>query len=535
MLAKHAYCRRLFHLEYVQSEFETNADVAHGEYVHRYVDSGGGKISDPSDDEAFVRARSVDIGSVNLGLIGRIDIVEQQDGAVVPLEVKRGAPQRDGSAKTHHLIQVCAMALLLRDNGYKCKKAEIYYDKTRQRLDVAMTEGLITETLHEVEDLRKTASLEIAPPPLIASPKCPVCSLVSICLPDETNLHNRVSVQPPRRLTPRDSAARPMYVTEQGAKIGFQRGRVVVTKSKEKLQEARPIDVSQICLYGNAQISSQMMRAAFDSDIPVCWFSYGGWFQGIASGLPSKNIDLRRRQVAIAIHAGLPIAKAMVKGKIRNSRTFLMRNAKDDVAEEAAQLKHLANKTDDADTLESLLGIEGAAARTYFGTFSTMMRDDAIATFDMNGRNRRPPKDPVNCLLSYCYALLTKDLTATAIGVGFDPYLGVMHRPRFGRPALALDLAEEFRPLIAESVVLNLINNGEVNTKDFISRASAVALTNDARKAVLKAYERRLDSEVTHPTYRYRITYRRAMEVQARVLAAHILSEIPEYVPMLTR
>ena len=133
------------------------------------------------------------------------------------------------------------------------------------------------------------------------------------------------------------------------------------------------------------------------------------------------------------------------------------------------------------------------------------------------------------------YSLLAKDLTAVAIGIGLDPYLGVFHRPRFGRPALALDLAEEFRPLVAESVVLNTINNGEVRSSDFQIRAGGVALTQDGRRSVLSAYERRLETQVTHPTYGYKITYRRVFEVQARVLAAHLLGEIPSYTPFMTR
>ena len=222
-------------------------------------------------------------------------------------------------------------------------------------------------------------------------------------------------------------------------------------------------------------------------------------------------------------------------GKLRNSRTFLRRNARSDVKKVLDQLKSLAEAVGASESIESLLGMEGAGARLYFSKFSSMIREQSLGPFDFNGRNRRPPRDPVNCLLSYAYALLTKDLTAVAFAVGFDPYLGVLHRPRFGRPALALDLAEEFRPLVAESVVINVINNGEIGESDFLVRAGGDALTQDGRRSVLSAYERRLDTEVTHPTYGYRITYRRVFEVQARVLAAHLLGEIPSYTPFMTR
>ena len=534
MINEFEYCPRLFYLEWVQSRFEHNRDTVEGLYVHRVVDAGGGRMG-TVDDPPFKKAKSVELSSHRLGLIAKADIIEQRNGSVVPVEVKRGRPPKHGPAWMPEQVQICTIGLLLQDNGYECTEGQFYFAETRKRTTIPFDDSLVAHTLELVEKLRKVAALPEAPPPLVDSPKCPRCSLVGICLPDETNLHTNRSTAAPRRLTPRDSAARPLYVTEQGARIGIRSGRVVVNKGRDELQQVRLIDVSQISIYGNVQISSQMMRAAFREGIPVCWFSYGGWFQGIAEGLPSKHVDLRRRQVAIAAQAGLPIARSMIEGKVRNSRTFLRRNARTDVSRELGQLKSLADGVGRSESIESLLGMEGTGARLYFSKFSSMLRDESLGVFDFNGRNRRPPKDPVNCLLSYVYALLTKDLTAVAIAVGMDPYLGVFHRPRFGRPALSLDLAEEFRPLVAESVVINVINNGEVSAKDFDVRAGGVSLSQNGRRSVLSAYERRLDTQVTHPTYGYKITYRRVLEVQARVLAAHLLGEIPEYTPFMTR
>lgn len=613
MINEFEYCPRLFYLEWVQQRFEHNRYTVEGEYVHRVVDAGGGKMGDAEDDEPFKKAMSVELSSRRLGMIAKADIIEHKNGEVVPVEVKRGSPPRHGPAWMPDMVQICTIALLLRDNGYKCSEGQIYFASTRRRTTIPISDMLVAHTLQLVRDLRKVAASPSAPAPLVDSPKCPGCSLVGICLPDETNLHTGRSKAHPRRLTPRDSAARPVYVTEQGAKIGIRAGRVVVSKGRKKLQQIRMIDVSQIAIYGNVQISSQMMRAAFRENIPVCWFSYGGWFQGIAEGLPSKHVDLRRRQVAIAAQAGLPIAKSMIKGKLLNQRTFLRRNSRSDVKRTLAQLKSLADNVDKVETIESLLGVEGTGARLYFSKFATMIRNhksgkrgtrsrgigggadaagdgglrvsgvraggdahgvDSVrgvrdggvcpggevrgvrdggsrvsgvragssrdhshfaSSFDFQGRNRRPPRDPVNCLLSYVYALLTKDLTAVALSIGLDPYMGVYHKARFGRPALALDLAEEFRPLVAESVVINVINNGEISPKDFYVRAAGVSLSRNARRAVLAAYERRLDIAVTHPTYGYKITYRRVYEVQARVLAAHLVGEIPSYTPFMTR
>ena len=534
MINEFEYCPRLFYLEWVQSRFQHNRDTVEGLYVHRAVDAGGGRMGE-AGDAPFTKARTVELSSRRLGMIAKADIIEQRDGQVVPVEVKRGRPPKHGPAWMPEKVQLCTIGLLLRDNGYECSEGQIYFAETRKRTTIPLDDVLVAHTLQLVEQLRHVAAKAHAPRPLVDSPKCPRCSLVGICLPDETNLHAGRSAAPPRRLTPRDSAARPLYVTEQGARVGIRSGRVVVSKGREELQQLRLIDVSQISLHGNVQVSSQMMRAAFREEIPVCWFSYGGWFQGIAEGLPSKHVDLRRRQVALAAQASLPIAQSMIEGKLRNSRTFLRRNARSEVGPVLDQLKSLAERVGESESIESLLGMEGTGARLYFSKFSSMLRDVDVGGFDFNGRNRRPPKDPVNCLLSFAYSLLTKDLTATAFAVGFDPYLGFLHRPRFGRPALALDLAEEFRPLVAESVVINVLNNGEMRVNDFVTRAGGVSLTQEGRRSVLSAYERRLDTEITHPTYGYRISYRRVFEVQARVLAAHLLGEIPCYTPLMTR
>ena len=535
MVNEFVYCPRLFFLEWVQARFEDSADTVHGRYVHRRVDQGGGRMGGSSEDDPVSNARSVLVSSERLGLIAKADIVESFDGKVVPVEVKRSRPPKHGPAWEPELQQLAVIGLILRDNGYACDEGQFYFAASRERTTVEFDEHLLQKTQDTVERLRIVAAAQDPPPPLVDSPKCPRCSLVGICLPDETNFHAGRVDKAPRRLTPRDSEARPLYVTEQGARLGISQRRVEVKVNREVVRSDRLIDVSQINLSGNVQVSTQLLHAAFREGIPVCWFSYGGWFQGMAHGLPSKHVELRRRQVAVAAQAGLPLARQMVVGKIRNSRTLLMRNAREPVEPAVEQLKNLAVKAADADSIESLLGIEGAAARSYFGSFSTMLKDNGLGTFDFAGRNRRPPRDPVNCLLSFLYALLVKDLTAVAFAIGFDPYLGIYHRPRFGRPALALDLAEEFRPIIAESVAVNVVNNGEVSERGFVVRAGGAALEQSARRSVIAAYERRLDHEITHPTYGYKITYRRVLEVQARILAACMLGEIPEYVPFTTR
>jgi CRISPR-associated protein Cas1 len=207
-------------------------------------------------------------------------------------------------------------------------------------------------------------------------------------------------------------------------------------------------------------------------------------------------------------------------------------------------------------SLEELLGVEGAAASVYFAQFGGMIReqvdDDFLEglappdgagvtekksqlTFDFTTRNRRPPTDPVNALLSLAYSLLAKECTLAAYAVGLDPYVGFYHQPRHGRPALALDMMEEFRPLIAESAVLTAINNRYVSTGDFVSAGRAVNLNAAGRKQFFQCFEQRMNSLITHPVFDYKVSYRRALELQFRILARVLTGEIPEYVPFLTR
>ena len=161
--------------------------------------------------------------------------------------------------------------------------------------------------------------------------------------------------------------------------------------------------------------------------------------------------------------------------------------------------------------------------------------EKAEFSFDFTQRRRRPPTDPVNALLSLAYSLLAKDCTIAALAVGFDPYVGFYHQPRHGRPALALDLMEEFRPLVAESVVLTAINNRMINAGHFVRAGDAVNLTAMGRKAFFQAYEQRMNALITHPVFDYKVSYRRVLELQARLLARYLTGEIPDYVPMVTR
>jgi CRISPR-associated protein Cas1 len=363
---------------------------------------------------------------------------------------------------------------------------------------------------------------------------------VGICLPDEVHFLNQpAGVKEPRALYPARDDSLPLHVQHQGARIRKDGEVLRVLDGEELLAEARLAEVSQVALFGGVQVSTPAIQELCRRQIPICYLTQGGWFYGVTHGMWHKNVELRRRQFSAAAtaEACLSLARRFVQAKIANCRTLLRRNHPDPPETTIRDLKDDIERAGEATSLESLLGVEGTAAHRYFSNFAGMLKPagDGVGTFEFQERNRRPPRDPVNALLSFAYSLLTREWTVTLQSIGFDPYLGFFHQPRYGRPALALDLMEEFRPLVADSVVLTAINNGEVQKDDFIRAMGAVSLTPEGRTRFLEAYERRMSQEITHPVFGYRISYRRVLEVQGRLLGRYLQGEIAEYPSFTTR
>jgi len=547
MVNEYAYCPRLAYIEWVQADFAHSADTLEGRFTHRTTADEEGDLPQEISETDHIHARSLWLSAPDEHLTARMDLLESDGSAVTPVDYKRGAvpdtPERSWEADR---VQLAAQAIVLRANGYACSQGVLYYAASKTRVPIPMDDALIARTRALAAELRTVAASGRIPPPLADSPKCVRCSLAPICLPDETNLLAAHATAPDdgiRRILPARDDAIPLYVQEQGARISKSGETFQVRLKDAKLGEARIFETSHVALFGSVQITTQALQEMCARGIPLTLFSTGGWFYGIAHGMTHKNIELRLAQYHVAADPALSLSLAsqMIAAKIENSRTLLMRNHPSPPADALAELARLADAARTAPALPTLLGIEGLAARTYFAAFHGMLkpRNDPQPqpdyTFDFNARNRRPPHDPINALLSYAYALLAKDLTIAALAVGFDPFLGFYHQPRYGRPALALDLMEEFRPIIADSVVLAVVNNAILTPADFLRRGPAVALKPTARKKLIQAYERRLDSLVTHTLFGYRISYRRVLEVQFRLLARLLAGEIPAYPAFRTR
>jgi len=546
MVNEYCYCPRLAYLMWVQGEWDDSQDTVEGRHVHRRVDKPAGKLPPPaektqaaeSEGDTFekIHARSVTLSSNRLGVIAKLDLIEGEGNRVTPVDYKRGKrPHVPHGAYDPERVQLCLQGLLLAEHGYQCDEGVLYFAGSRERVRVEYTEELRQLTRNTVDGLRFVATGGQIPAPLEDSPKCPRCSLVGICLPDEIAFFRGADIAP-RPLAVGLETALPVYVQAHHAKVAKAGETLEVYLDDVKTQTVRLIDCSQLAVFGNVYITTPALQELMRRGIPVSWHSHGGWFMGHTVGTGHKNVELRRAQFRSAEDPGfcLRLAKGLVDAKIRNCRTLLRRNWKDGEAP-GGLLQDLNGdlaRVVRAHDLAELLGVEGSAAARYFGAFSHLIKEtgppNAFA-FDFTTRRRRPPTDPVNAMLSYAYALLSRSWHIALSAVGFDPYLGFYHQPRFGRPALALDLMEPFRPLVADSAVIQAINNGEVRPTDFVSAAGSVNLTEDGRKRFIGTFERRMSLEVTHPLFGYRVSYRRLLELQARLLARHLLGELVQY------
>ena len=546
MVNEYVYCPRLAYLEWVQGEWADSSDTVEGRHAHRRVNREGGSLPAAADVEtaARVHARSVTLSSDRLGIIARMDLIESDGGRVAPVDYKRGKrPHVERGAHDPERVQLCVQGLILREHGYDCAEGVLYFVGSRERVRVPFDDDLVAAAVQAVEGLRRVATDGAMPPPLEDSPKCPRCSLVEICLPDEVNHLTRLD-GPPRPIAVPATDALPLYVQARRAKVAKSGETLVVTVDDEKVATARLEETSQVVVMGNVYLTTPCLQELMGREIPVTWHSFGGWFYGHTTSNGHKNVELRTAQYRASFDDAtcLRFAKGLVSAKIQNCRTLLRRNWKrpDSSQPVLIDLRSDSRRAGRAQSLPELLGIEGAAAARYFRAFGAMLHDDApdgdgALGFDFETRNRRPPTDPVNALLSFAYSLLVRSWTVTLAAVGFDAFRGLYHQPRYGRPALALDLMEPFRPLVADSVVVQAVNNGEIRPIDFKSAAGSVNLSAEGRRRFIATFERRLGHEVVHPLFGYRVSYRRLMEMQARLLGRFLLGELPEYPNFLTR
>jgi len=552
------YCPRLYYLQYVDCVMPTNEHVEGGLFDHRRVDEP--ELANRTRKEGDAnRSRGVHLSSERLGISGVLDVIEEKDGASYPVETKHGSAPRgdDGRPTTwdNDAVQLCGQALLMEDAfGSRVERGFQFYAGTRERVEVRFTDGLRAKTRAAIDGCRQLSALDAPPDPLPAElrHRCFGCSLAPVCLPEETLYQIGLppaaeeAATPPAGLTrviPQSDEGAVLYVQEAGSYVGKRSEHLVVRKDGQEVTRLPMHAVRQVVICSNVQVSTQALETLAANGIHVAYVTGHGRFIGTFAPAEKKNVGLREAQFRRFADAGecLTLSKAVVRGKLMNQRALLMRSLRGDgdrgSDESAAQgMADLIRRLDSAAVVETVLGLEGQGAALYFGEFGRFLRAQPPGHgFGFTARNRRPPRDPVNALLSFAYAMLAKDCFAAVCTVGFDPYHGFFHRDRHGKPSLALDLMEEFRPVIADSVVLTLINNEILTPNDFLVWREACQLTESGRRQFFQAYEQRKATVVTHPVYGYKMSYSRMLEVQARMLAAYIRGSVPSYTSFTVR
>lgn len=546
-LHNYNYCQRLFYYQWVENLFVENADTVAGSALHNNVDKPS-HWKDEIDLGDRARIRSLKLHSDELRLTGVVDLIEDTGEGPKIIDYKKGSARRDENgerqAKAADIVQIAAYALLLRVQNVVATRGSIYYAADRRRVPVDLTPELLARVPRQLRRARELAISGKCPPPLQDDPRCLYCSAYPICLPNESSKwaqdrdsgnHHKITakIQPPR---PPGDEGEIIVAQDPKVKVGKRSGEIALTMNRKVISKPPLNQVQSIYLYGPVQISTQAVQSCLENSIPIAYFSPAGRYLGATHGLPESGVDARRGQYRLYEDRKLRtrLAAEIIRGKIHNQRVLLMRNAKLDKAilKKLANLRKLASE---GDSMETVRGYEGAAAALYFKHFSKMLKGDAAENFDFQSRNRRPPRDPVNALLSQGYSILAKEISGVCHSVGLDPFLGFFHEPKFGRPALALDLMEEFRPLIADSVAVSLLNRGELTLSDFTVTSRGTFLTANGRRQFWGAWFRRMDTQVTHPEFGYQISYRRMMEVQARQLWRFLRGEAESYHAFTTR
>ncbi|SPT55029.1 CRISPR-associated endonuclease Cas1 [Actinomyces bovis] len=510
------FCPRRAWLESVGEHTDTMQMQA-GTSAHRRVDDA--KQSTPSEH------RSVDLRSERLGLSGRCDVVEGLAGGPLTIVEYKATPVRNRPEVTEaNRVQLALQRLCLEEMGYELAGTEVYFTGHRRRVEVELTAEDLVGAEALVGRTRELIAAEQAPAPLVEDRRCQWCSHASVCLPDE---HRYEAVR--RRVVAPAPDAQVVHLATPGSRASFRGGRLEVLKSGETLLSVPVERVLGLVVHGNADVSSALLRELCWRDRCVVWCSWSGRVVGWSRGADAPN-GLQRVQQHVASSEGrLDIAQQMVSAKIANQATLLRRNG--NAAEDVAVMRRLQREACEAHSLTELLGIEGEAAGAYFGSFATMLEGKAagFAAERWRGRRRRPATDPANAALDYTYALLLGECVRGLVACGLDPHAGFLHSSSRNKPALALDLMEEFRAPVADSAVVRAFRNGELGEGDFLSVMRACRMTDRGRKQLIASFERRVETAFRHPVYGYDTTWRRCIEIQARMILGVIDGTQPAY------
>jgi CRISPR-associated protein Cas1 len=513
-----AYCPRLFYLEEVEELYTQDAAVFAGRRLHE-------KIEQQEDGEWLDLYLEDEI----LGLRGRVDALRTRDGQTIPYEHKRGRCYRDDNkpqAWESDKLQILAYCCLLEAAlGITVSEGRIRYHADNVLIRVPLDEQgrqWVKDSIQQAKELRKSA---YRPPVTNNEHLCTRCSLASVCLPEEARLaHNKE--WHPLRLFPQDDEREVLHILEPGTRVGRTGEQLKISRRDQADEKVSVGQVSQVVLHSFAQISTQAVHFLAYKDVGIHFVSGGGCYIGsVDTRVGSIQRRIRQYQALSQSDFCLELARKLVNCRGEGQRKFLMRGKqksksdKVELEQAIAQMKAVLKQVPQVQSLESLLGIEGNLAALYFGVLSQLLAPDTPDLLKFSGRNRRPPKDRFNALLSFGYSLLIKDVMNAILTVGLEPALGFYHQPRTQAPPLALDLMEIFRVPLVDLIVVTSINRNQWDVDaDFEVRGQQVWLSDRGRRKFISIYEQRKSESWKHPVTGYSLTYRRLLELEVRLL-----------------
>jgi CRISP-associated protein Cas1 len=331
-----------------------------------------------------------------------------------------------------------------------------------------------------------------------------------------------------------------VYITENDAFIGKTDERLSVRANKQTLLDVPMIKVDGLVVLGRATVSPAAVIELLERKIPLSFLTGTGRYLGRLEPELSKNIFVRSAQWKAAGESeqALHVVREFIRGKLKNYRNALLRGQREvveaDLKGAIAKIEQAIALLEQTRTVDSLRGLEGSGSAAYFGCFDRLIRAEG---FKFEARRRRPPTDPVNALLSLGYALLRHDVQSAVNLAGFDPYLGYLHVQRYGRPSLALDLMEEFRPLVVDAMVLSALNRRMLSIDEFVTEplSGAVSLSRDGLRTFLRLYEQKKQSKFKHPVLGTQCSYQEVFEIQARLLGKYLMGETNQYPPLVLK
>ncbi|WP_457571430.1 type I-MYXAN CRISPR-associated endonuclease Cas1 [Desulfovulcanus sp.] len=528
-----AYCERLFYLEEVEEIRVADANIYAGRRLHEELEKGSKKYT-------------LELASQELGLRGKVDYVRTDAGELVIYEHKKGRSNKGKSAWPSDLLQVTAYALLVSEHFERpVKELRIRYHADNKTVIIPFDlEKAQEEVLKAVKRARELRSLLQRPPVNVPEKLCRTCSLASVCLPEEERFAEEEK-EKPIRLFPAEDERRVIHVLEQGASIRKDGYQIIIHLPDGEEKAIGTAHISSLVLHGNVQISTQTIHFCAANEIGIHWLSYGGHYVA-ALQRGAGFVQRRHRQYEAFCK---PFFKALLvarlcQAKVENQLKYILRlarakrsNAMQDQEplqarinairheiKAIARIEKFISNADEENIAEynkiigEIRGHEGRAGREYFKALACLLNKEKDNFLSFDGRNRRPPKDPFNALLSFGYALLYKDCVAAIQTVGLDPCFGFFHTPRSSAYPLALDLMELFRAILWDMPLVASINRKQWRKQDFEITGKQVWLNKQGRKKAIMLYENRKKEKWKHPVLQYSLSYARTIELETRLL-----------------